>query len=279
MRAVFIALAVAGLLHMPAAAAAATPASCPVQAPTDLASAGTLTFGTIYAAPPPGLKLPNLAGFELDLAGAIARTMCLDPGFVNLAFAGLFPGLNARKFDAAIAAIGISPQREESYDFVPYFLGGLRLLVRKDSGLYFQDETQVCGHAVAALAGSVEVRDLDKYKAGCPAGQPMDLRIFPSNNEVLEQLRKGTVEVVFLDWAPVAYIAAQNPQDFAIGSPILTGEPPGVPRHRDGIMLRKGDAALQTAIGQALSLLQADGTYDRLLAKWDLLEGDIRHAG
>ena len=41
------------------------------------------------------------------------------PIFVNLAFPGLFPGLNAKKFDAVIAGIGITPQREEVFDFVP----------------------------------------------------------------------------------------------------------------------------------------------------------------
>ncbi len=107
----------------------------------------------------------------------------------------------------------------------------------------------------------------------------MTVQILPGNNEIVEQLRKGTVQVAFLDWAPVADIVARNPGDFAVGSPILTGEPPGEPRHRDGLMLRRDDAALKQALAEALGRIEADGTYDKLLAKWGLREGDIRKAG
>ena len=43
-------------------------------------------------------------------------------------------------------------------------------------------------------------------------------------------------------------------------------------------MLRKDDVAMKDALTKALAALQADGTYDKLLAKWDLQEGDIRKA-
>jgi polar amino acid transport system substrate-binding protein len=235
-----------------------------------------LTFGTNNPPPAPGLRPVALAGFEFDLGTALAETMCLKPAYTIVAFAGLFPALEARKLDVAIAAIGITPQRAQSYAFVPYFLGGIRLMVRKDSGLTFKDEMGLCGHSVALLAGSVEAHDIDKYKPLCPADKQMDVRIMPTNPEIVEQLRKSAVQVAFLDWAPVADIIARNPGEFAPGSPILTGEPPGEPRHRDGLMVRKDDTALKQALTDALVSLQANGTYDKLLEKWSLQEGDIR---
>ncbi|MGH7153463.1 MAG: transporter substrate-binding domain-containing protein [Acetobacteraceae bacterium] len=267
-----------GALMLVAVASTAR-AACPVAAPTDLASAGHLTFGTSAPPPAPGMPPINQTGFEYDFSAAVAQAMCLKPAYTLLTFAGLFPGLDAHKFDAAIAGIGITPQREQSFAFVPYFLGGVRLLVRKDSGLTFKDERDVCGHSIAVLAGSVEAHDIDRVKSECPAGKPIDVRIMPSNNEIVEQLRKGTVQVGFLDWAPVADIVARNSGDFAIGSPILSGDGPDRPRHRVGIMLRKNDTAMKDAIGKALAAMQADGSYDKLLAKWGLQEGDIRKAG
>ena len=80
------------------------------------------------------------AGFEIDLARAIAGTMCLKPQFVNIAFGGLFPGLVAKKFDYITSGLGITPQRQQVFDFVPYLAGGIQLVVRKDSGLHFKDE-------------------------------------------------------------------------------------------------------------------------------------------
>lgn len=276
MRAILAFLCCLALLGFTGGARAAP---CPVPAPTGLASPGHLTFGTTNPPPAPGLTPVNLQGFEFDLSTALAQMMCLKPAYVVLAFSGLFPGLQAHKFDLAIAGIGITAQRSKSFSFVPYFLGGIRLMVRKDSGLFFKNEQELCGHSIAVLAGSVEAHDIAKYQPLCPAGHAMTVRILPSNNEIVEQLRKGTVQVAFLDWAPVADIVRRNGNDFAVGSPILTGEPPGQPRHRDGLMVRLGDTAIERALSAALAHLEADGSYDKLLQKWGLEEGDIRKAG
>ena len=110
-----------GALMLVAVAAHAARAACAVTAPTDLASSGQLSFGVI--APPPTANMPpiNQIGFEYDLMAALAGQMCLKPAYTVLAFAGLFPGLDAKKFDAAVAGIGITAQREQSFGFVPYF--------------------------------------------------------------------------------------------------------------------------------------------------------------
>jgi polar amino acid transport system substrate-binding protein len=276
-----LAVLVAAAVAIPVAGGLVTPASaaCPVRAPSGLVNPGYLTVGTSFGGPPGGfLENGKPTGDEVEIAEALAAQMCLKARFVNLNFAGLFPALSARKFDIAMAGIGITKQREQAYDFVPYFLGGIRLVVRKGSGLYFHDERALCGYAVATLAGSVEAHDLEKYNATCPADRKMDIRIFPSNPEVLEQLRKGTVKVAFIDWNLAAYDVLKNPDTYAIGSPVLTGEAPGQPRHRDGIMLRKGNTALKAALTQALANIEKDGTYQQILARWNLEDGDIRKA-
>ena len=215
------------VLALITAAAQTAHAACPVAPPPGLANAGQLTFGTSTPPITPNTPPVNQAGLEYDLSAALAEAMCLKPSYTVLAFAGLFPALQAHKYDAAIAGIGITAQREETFSFVPYFFGGIRMMVRKSSGLYFKDETAVCGHSIAVLAGSVELHDIDKYKDICPAGKKIDVVIMPNNNEIVEQLRKGTVEVAFLDWGPIADVVKRNPGDFAIASPILSGEPPG----------------------------------------------------
>ena len=258
---------------------AAQTQQCPVKAPATLIAPGTLTVGTAFGTPPQNFLLDNQpAGSDVEIMQTIAAQMCLKPQFVNLAFAGLFPALNAKKFDVVTAAVGITAQRQESLDFVPYFLGGLRLITKTSSGLKFQNEAETCGHVVAALSGSVEDHDLAKYKDTCPAGKPMDVRTYPSNNEVVEQLNKGTVQVAFLDWPLAAYTVQKSGGTLMEASPVLTGEAPGAPRHREGITFRKGDTELENAVRQAFSNIEKDGTYDKVLKKWNLTDGDIRKA-
>jgi polar amino acid transport system substrate-binding protein len=253
---------------------------CAVKAPGGLVTAGTLTVGTAFGTPPQNFLDNNEpTGSDVEIMQAVASQMCLKAQFVNLAFAGLFPALNAKKFDVVTAGVGITAQRQESLDFVPYFLGGLRLITKTSSGLKFQNEGETCGHTVGALAGSVEDHDLAKFKDTCPAGKPLDVRTYPSNNEVVEQLNKGTVQVGFLDWPLAAYTVQKSGGTLMEASPVLTGEAPGQPRHREGITFRKGDTELENAVRAAFANIEKDGTYDKILKKWNLTDGDIRKAG
>ena len=270
----------AGALAALPQSAAAQEQKCAVKAPSGLVTPGTLTVGTAFGTPPQNFLVDNKpTGSDVEIMQAIADQMCLKTEFVNLAFAGLFPGLNAKKFDVVAAAVGITAQRQESLDFVPYFWGGLRLLTKTSSGLKFQHEQEACGYAIGALAGSVEDRDLAKYKPNCPANKQMDVKTYPSNNEVVEQLHKGTIQIAFLDWPLAAYTVQKSNGELMVASPVLTGEPPGEPRHREGLTFRKGDTELEKAVAQAFANVQRSGTYDKILQKWNLADGDIRKGG
>src|SRR6185437_8128406 len=114
-------------------------AACPVKAPPGMVSEGTLTIGTMLSNPPQMFSEGGQpSGVEIDLSRAIAAKMCLKAEFVNVTFAGLFPGLMARKFDYVSSGLGITPERQKTFDFVPYFLGGIQLVARTDSHLFFK---------------------------------------------------------------------------------------------------------------------------------------------
>ena len=249
---------------------------CEITAPSNLVDAGALTFGTMLSTPPQlYMEDAKPAGFDIDVANAIASRMCIKAKFVNLAFPGLFPGLNAHKFDAVIAGIGITPQRQEVFRFVPYLVGGNRFIVRKASGLHFTDETELCGHSVASVTGSVQADALERNNQHvCPADKKIVIKTYPSFNEAVQQLRKSVVEVAWVDWIFASYVVNTLP-DMALGSPILSGQS-GRPRNREGIVLRKDDTATQTAVSEAFAALESSGEYDKILDKWHLQEGDIR---
>src|SRR5437763_10680730 len=118
-------------------------ADCAVKAPPELVTPGKLTIATHLTTPPQAFldDKGEPAGMAVDLGNALAEQMCLRAEFVNVAFAGLFPGINAKKFDTVIAGAGITPARQESFDFVAYFQGGVRPLNRKQSPLTFRDES------------------------------------------------------------------------------------------------------------------------------------------
>lgn len=257
---------------------AATPsqAEC-LPAPPNLVEAGYLTVGTSLTAPPMGFMNDDKpSGFDPEFIAAVAEKMCLKTRIVNVTFQGLFPGLIARKFDVIASQIGITEPRKEMFDFVPVFVGGLRLVTQKDSGLKFQTESDVCGHAASIVAGSTQMAALDKVKGDCPAGKPMTLKVFSNQSEALNEVAKGTVNVAYVDWPVAAYLIQQRPKDFVEASPVLSGKGPNTERNRNGIVIRKGDSATQDAVAAAVKAAMGAGAYDDILKRWNLADGDVR---
>lgn len=258
------------------AGAGSTRADC-LPSPPNLAEAGYLTVGTSLTAPPMGfVKDDGPAGFDPELISAVAEKMCLKPRIVNLTFQGLFPGLIARKFDVVASQIGITDPRREMFDFVPVFVGGLRLVARKGGGLRFDTEADVCGHAASIVAGSTQMAALDRVKGDCPSGKPMALKVFSNQSEALNEVAKGSVDVAYVDWPVAAFLIQQRPADFVEASPVLSGKGPNTRRNRNGIVVRKGERAMQEAVAAALEAVTASGTYDAILKRWNLADGDIR---
>ncbi len=257
---------------------AATPsqAEC-LSAPPNLVEAGYLTVGTSLTAPPMGFMNDDKpSGFDPEFIAAVAEKMCLKTRIVNVTFQGLFPGLIARKFDVIASQIGITEPRKEMFDFVPVFVGGLRLVTQKDSGLKFQTESDVCGHAASIVAGSTQMAALDKVKGDCPADKPMTLKVFSNQSEALNEVAKGTVNVAYVDWPVAAYLIQQRPKDFVEASPVLSGKGPNTERNRNGIVIRKGDSATQDAVAAAVKAAMSTGAYDDILKRWNLADGDVR---
>lgn len=259
---------------------AATPsmAQC-LPSPPSLAEAGYLTVGASLTAPPMGfMKDDTPSGFDPEFITAVAEKMCLKTKIVNVTFQGLFPGLIAKKFDVIASQIGITEPRKEMFDFVPVFVGGLRLVTQKNSGLKFQTESDVCGHAASIVAGSTQMAALERVKGDCPAGKPMTLKVFTNQSEALNEVAKGTVNVAYVDWPVAAYLIQQRPQDFVEASPVLSGKGPNTERNRNGIVIRKGETATQDAVAAAVKAAMSAGAYDGILKKWNLADGDVRKA-
>jgi polar amino acid transport system substrate-binding protein len=252
-------------------------AGCAVDAPADLVEPGYLTIGTSLTAPPMSyLGERGPAGFSPELLSRIAEGMCLKPKFVNLAFSGLFPGLIAKKFDVVAAQVGITEERQKIFDFVPVFVGGLRLVTKPGSHIKVQSEADVCGHSVSMMAGSSQMRALERVKSECSGQAPMEMKVFQNQNEALNELAKGSVKLSYVDWPVAANLIKERPGMFAEASPILSGKGPNTERNRDGIVIRKGDSQMLNAVTASFKHVQDSGSYSELLNRLSLSEGDIR---
>lgn len=242
-----------------------------VKAPAGLVNSGSLTIGSDMSYPPQEFNPNNPSGFDLDLGRALAHEMCLQTKFVNQGFSGIIPALNAHKFDVIISAMTITDARKQVVNFVPYFNAGEAVVAQKSKHLRITDLTQLCGLTVAVEDGTAEEDEAKtSINPKCPAGKPINLKVYPTDTDAFAQLLKGTVDVHFTD-DPVAYYDAKRNSSLEVVSPVLETAP-------EGIAMRKTDTALFDAIQSAFSKLESNGTYSSLLKSWNLSNDDIRKA-
>ncbi|HVL20791.1 MAG TPA: transporter substrate-binding domain-containing protein, partial [Amaricoccus sp.] len=97
-----------------------------------------LKIGTEAAYKPFAWVLPSgeLTGFDIDITKALCAQMQADCEIVNQSFDGLIPALRAKKINAIIASMSITPDREKAIDFAgPYYNVPALFIAAKDSGI------------------------------------------------------------------------------------------------------------------------------------------------
>ena len=83
-----------------------------------------------------GLVPAALQGFDIDLGNALCAQLKAKCVWVENAFDGLIPALQARKFDAIDSAMNINAKRSEQIDFTqPLYRTPAQLVARTGSPL------------------------------------------------------------------------------------------------------------------------------------------------
>ena len=262
---------------------ATTPATKTAPPPSsDLFAAGTLTVGSDVSYPPQefypaGCSGNPADGFDLDVGKAIAARMGLKFAVVDTKFDGIIPALTTKKFDVIISAMTITDDRKKTVQFEPYFSAGESFVTLSTSSKSPQTIADLCGLKVAVEKGTTEESDAtdanDPAKKGPCATNKIDFQSsdFDKDTQALAALRKGTVDVHFTD-SPVASYELLKNTGFKITNKAIQATAP------EGIAVRQDDAAMFTALDTAFKAMEADGTYKKILDKWQLNAGDITKA-
>lgn len=244
---------------------AATPTVTP---PNDLITPGTLTVGSDTTYPPQeyiDTTTGKAAGFDIDLVTAIAQRMGLKVNIVTAGFNTIIDSLVAKRFDVVISAVTINADREKKVDFVPYFNAGESLLVPRGNPKNITSITGACGLKVGVQNGTVEQSDAQAASTACQkAGKmPITLTVLQDQTAVVQLLATNRVDATYQDSPVTDYYILQNPGQFQVGGDVVNAAP-------EGIVVRKGDTSMLSAVQTAFAQLKTAGTYDALFKKWNL---------
>ena len=178
-------------------------------------------------------------------------------------------GDNAQRFDVVASALYVTPERAKQVDFLSYLKTGSSLMVLSAGDFKPQRPEDLCGKRVGSIKGASWVPKLNQVSADyCVAsGKPaIQSREFPPSPEAAQALLAQAVDVQMED-AAVAKITVEKLHGKTVISSNELIYPVVV-----GLAVRKDNPELLKELTGALSQIKQDGSYGKLLARYNLAE-------
>jgi polar amino acid transport system substrate-binding protein len=197
---------------------------------------------------------PNVTGFEPDLVNAIADELGLEVTYQDTSFDTIFRDTAQGKFDMAVAASTIKPERERTVDFSdPYYLTDQSLLVAEgETDIASQED--LGGRTVGAQDATTGEEYANEQTDAA------EVRGYPEGPDAINALRAGQVDAVIID-APVAEDAVQKQGGVEIAERIVTTE-------LYGFAFAPENDALREAVNEQIAKFKEDGTLTDLFEEY-----------
>jgi polar amino acid transport system substrate-binding protein len=168
-------------------------------------------------------------------------------------------------------------RRGKGVDFIDYFRAGTSVLGKKGNPQNIQSLDDLCGKTVAVQKGTVQETDIHaSQQSKCTAaGKPkIDVLTFEKDTDALQQVKTGRAVADPEDFP----VAAYNQKISGNGNDFQVVGTPGFEVGQYGIAVPKEQTKLRDALRAALKAVIADGTYDRILKKWNVTGGALKAA-
>ena len=203
------------------------------------------------------------AGFDVDVAKALCDELKSKCVFVEQAWDGMIPGLQAKKYDVIISSMSITEERLKVVDFTDkYYNTPSRIVVKADTA--FTDLASLKGKKIGVLKGSTQ----EKYAMGelKPAGA--SIVPYEAQDQVYLDIKSGRLDGTVADRVEVTggFLSKPEGQGYGFVGPVLNDTKYfgyGV-----GVALRQGETELKDQLNAAIKAIRANGTYDTVAKKY-----------
>lgn len=199
----------------------------------------------------------TLGGFDVDMANAICADMQVTCEITAQDWDGIIPGLKAGKYDAIVAAMSVTPEREQQVSFTdPYFSNTLVFLAKQDSSFDPSNRSDIDAHSIAAQRSTISSQWLES------AYPKVDIKLYDTLSNAFLDLGSGRVDAMISDKLPaIEWLSSPSGSGY-----VLKGDEIDI-NDNFAIAVRPGDE-LKVKINQSLANLKANGTYDSINQKY-----------
>lgn len=199
----------------------------------------------------------EIIGFDTDYVRAVAKEAGFDVVFKNVAWDGIFAGLDAGQYDAVCSSVTITEERKNAMDFgIPYFKVRQALVVPKESTAKTLEEMK--GKTVGAQIGTTGYFAIKKIEG-------VTAKSYDEIGLAMEDLFSNRIDGVVCDDPVAAQYALQKAEYAAklkIAAVLDTGD------EYYGIAVKKGNKEVLDLINKGIAAVQAKGIDKELRAKW-----------
>ncbi|MFK4090319.1 ABC transporter substrate-binding protein [Kribbella sp. NPDC020789] len=207
-------------------------------------------------------------GLEVDIAYLLAGELGLSPQLEVTSWENLFVGLDSAKYDVGLSNITVTEKRKQKYDFATYRKDDIAFEAEKGGTWKVTSGKDIAGKTIAVSSGTNQEKILvdwneQNIKAGLPAAT---IKYFQKNTDTYLALSSGRIDAYFGPNPSIAYHIQTSGETESIGK--FSGAGPTL----QGLIAAttKKDSGLVKAYQAALNAAIADGSYAKVLQRWNL---------
>ena len=192
----------------------------------------------------------EIDGFERDLGDELCERAELNCTWVTTDWDSIIPNLVSGNYDAIIAGMSITEERDEVIDFTQNYTPP-----DPSSYLALSDDVDVESGVIAAQSGTIQ--------AGYVAETGATLVEFATPEETIAAVRNGEADAVLADKSFLVPYAEDDAdlqfvaEDVALGGGVAMG-------------IRESDDELRQTFDEAIQSMKDDGSLNELIEKWDV---------
>ncbi len=195
----------------------------------------------------------NPAGFDIELATAVAEDMGYKAQFETAAFDGLIASLQSGTYDAVISAMTITDKRAEEVLFSDRYFKATQYIAFK-KGASFKSLDDLKGKKIGVQLNTTGQEAVEK------AG--METHKYDTTPDALSDLVNGGVDAVVADSPVVLYFIKQN------SNANIEWAPANTPDEFYGVAFKKDNTEIANKFNTSLQKLIDNGKYKEIYKKW-----------
>ncbi len=237
---------------------------------TATAAKADLKFG-VDAAPYPPFTSQNAAGQWEGWEYDIMQALCVELGektctFEPVAWDGIIPALQAKKFDAIMSSMSITDKRKEQIDFSDmYYKSGSVIIGPKGDDKDYSPE-HLAGKTIGAQASTTHANYAEKYYGAKGA----TIKTYAGQDEANADLVAGRIDYIEADAVTLSSFLASDEGKACCELKGMVPDDPTVLGAGVGLGIRKEDTAFKDKVNAAIKSLAAKGVFEATTKKWGL---------